>query len=216
MTKPRAFRMHGTQLSRWAAQQPVRVLRRGGDHALRRLRPGQQRHFAPMPDRWRNYAARQRLTEPDVPPPEVGAGAGLLSDPRPLSPGVVAGGASLDGRAWAGMSFCSGGGRRSGMVGSAARWWHAEGEAGKVVCTLCPRECHIKDGGRGFCFVRANEGGRLASNQRERSPGRLPRCRVLRHLLIPNSGDEHIGVRRFPPSRLPRARAMMLAYASGP
>ncbi len=57
------------------------------------------------------------------------------------------------------------------MVGSAARWWHAEGEAGKVVCTLCPRECHIKEGGRGFCFVRANEGGRLVLTTYGRSSG---------------------------------------------
>ena len=49
------------------------------------------------------------------------------------------------------------------------RWWHREGD--KVVCTLCPRECHIPDGGRGFCFVRANEGGRLQLTTWGRSSG---------------------------------------------
>lgn len=52
-----------------------------------------------------------------------------------------------------------------------ARWWHTDPETGKVVCTLCPRECHIKEGGRGFCFVRANEGGRLVLTTYGRSSG---------------------------------------------
>ncbi len=32
---------------------------------------------------------------------------------------------------------------------------------GSVVCTLCPHDCHIPDGGRGACGVRYNRGGRL-------------------------------------------------------
>ena len=48
----------------------------------------------------------------------------------------------------------------------------ARGEADrKVVCTLCPRVCHIPAGGRGFCFVRANEGGRLVLTTYGRSSG---------------------------------------------
>ena len=50
-------------------------------------------------------------------------------------------------------------------------WWHVDDETGKVVCTLCPRECHIKEGGRGFCFVRANEGGQLRLTTYGRSSG---------------------------------------------
>jgi len=50
-------------------------------------------------------------------------------------------------------------------------WWHVDAQTGKVVCTLCPRECHIKEGGRGFCFVRANEGGRLVLTTYGRSSG---------------------------------------------
>ncbi len=49
------------------------------------------------------------------------------------------------------------------------RWWHNEGD--KVVCTLCPRECHIPESSRGFCFVRANEGGRLVLTTYGRSSG---------------------------------------------
>src|SRR6201989_423654 len=39
------------------------------------------------------------------------------------------------------------------------RWWHSL-EDGRVQCDLCPRECKLHDGQRGFCFVRqAREGG---------------------------------------------------------
>lgn len=41
-----------------------------------------------------------------------------------------------------------------------ARWWESEPN-GKVHCYLCPRHCHIGDGQAGFCFIRANAGGRL-------------------------------------------------------
>jgi AmmeMemoRadiSam system radical SAM enzyme/AmmeMemoRadiSam system protein B/AmmeMemoRadiSam system protein A len=51
-----------------------------------------------------------------------------------------------------------------------ARWWHAI-EGKKVVCTLCPRECHIPLGSRGFCFVRANVDGRLELTTYGRSSG---------------------------------------------
>ena len=49
------------------------------------------------------------------------------------------------------------------------RWWHSDGD--KVVCTLCPRECHIPDGSRGFCFVRANVDGQLVLTTWGRSSG---------------------------------------------
>jgi pyruvate formate lyase activating enzyme len=58
------------------------------------------------------------------------------------------------------------------MDAAPARWWHAaEGPGRKVVCTLCPRECHIPLGGRGFCFVRANDDGRLVLTTWGRSSG---------------------------------------------
>ncbi len=56
------------------------------------------------------------------------------------------------------------------IQGSPARWWHPL-DTGKVVCTLCPRECHIPPGGRGFCFVRGNAGGELVLTTYGRSSG---------------------------------------------
>src|SRR5579863_3923322 len=43
-----------------------------------------------------------------------------------------------------------------------ARWWEAE-PGNKVHCYLCPRHCHIGEGQAGFCYIRANEGGKLYS-----------------------------------------------------
>lgn len=50
-----------------------------------------------------------------------------------------------------------------------ARYWTTDGE--RVSCHLCPRECRLRDGQRGFCFVRANEGGRLVLTTYGRSSG---------------------------------------------
>lgn len=36
---------------------------------------------------------------------------------------------------------------------------HIEGET--LACDLCPRNCRLKDGDRGFCFVRQNQGGQM-------------------------------------------------------
>jgi len=33
------------------------------------------------------------------------------------------------------------------------QWWHPL-EDGRIQCDLCPRECKLRDGQRGFCFVR--------------------------------------------------------------
>ena len=50
------------------------------------------------------------------------------------------------------------------------RWWQGLDEE-KVVCTLCPRECHIPKNSRGFCFVRANVDGELVLTTYGRSSG---------------------------------------------
>lgn len=42
---------------------------------------------------------------------------------------------------------------------------------GRVRCELCPRACTLAEGQRGFCFVRANEGGRLVLTTYGRSSG---------------------------------------------
>ncbi|MEW6775845.1 MAG: AmmeMemoRadiSam system radical SAM enzyme [Bdellovibrionota bacterium] len=41
-----------------------------------------------------------------------------------------------------------------------ARYWHKEPD-GRIVCTLCPRDCHIAEGQAGFCYIRQNLGGKL-------------------------------------------------------
>jgi AmmeMemoRadiSam system radical SAM enzyme/AmmeMemoRadiSam system protein B/AmmeMemoRadiSam system protein A len=50
-------------------------------------------------------------------------------------------------------------------------WWRdAEGE-NRIICDLCPRECHLKPGDRGFCFVRENRDGQMVLNTYGRSTG---------------------------------------------
>jgi pyruvate formate lyase activating enzyme len=51
-----------------------------------------------------------------------------------------------------------------------ARWWEPA-DGGRLRCTLCPRDCRLGPGQSGFCFVRANEGGRLVSLAAGRSTG---------------------------------------------
>jgi len=42
---------------------------------------------------------------------------------------------------------------------------------GKVLCTLCPRDCRLGEGQAGFCFVRQNVGGSMVSLAWGRSTG---------------------------------------------
>lgn len=49
-------------------------------------------------------------------------------------------------------------------------WWHRRHD-GRVVCDLCPRYCALKDGDRGFCFVRQNLGGAMFLTTYGRSTG---------------------------------------------
>jgi pyruvate formate lyase activating enzyme len=42
----------------------------------------------------------------------------------------------------------------------ATRYWQEIAD-GKVQCDLCPRFCHLREGQRGLCFVRANQGGKI-------------------------------------------------------
>ncbi len=41
-----------------------------------------------------------------------------------------------------------------------ARWWEQRSD-GRIHCRLCPRECLLREGQRGFCYVRRVEEGRL-------------------------------------------------------
>ncbi|MEQ9410852.1 MAG: AmmeMemoRadiSam system radical SAM enzyme [Fuerstiella sp.] len=59
---------------------------------------------------------------------------------------------------------------RSGVV--AGGWWHTDAEVeGRIICDLCPRECHMKPGDRGFWFVRQNQGGEMKLTTYGKSTG---------------------------------------------
>ncbi|HSG12390.1 MAG TPA: AmmeMemoRadiSam system radical SAM enzyme [Gaiellaceae bacterium] len=51
-----------------------------------------------------------------------------------------------------------------------ARYWHRTGD-GRIQCDVCPRACRLREGQRGFCFVRACEGGELVLTTYGRSSG---------------------------------------------
>lgn len=48
-------------------------------------------------------------------------------------------------------------------------WWHRDGD--RIECDLCPRRCVMKEGDRGFCFVRQNLGGQMMLTTYGRSTG---------------------------------------------
>ncbi len=50
------------------------------------------------------------------------------------------------------------------------RHWHALDD-GRVQCDICPRACRLRDGQRGFCFVRAAEDGQIVLATYGRSSG---------------------------------------------
>lgn len=50
-------------------------------------------------------------------------------------------------------------------------WWRTDPVDQRIVCDLCPRECHLKPGDRGFCFVRENRDGQMVLSTYGRSTG---------------------------------------------
>lgn len=44
-------------------------------------------------------------------------------------------------------------------------------DEGRVMCTLCPRACKMKNGQRGLCFVRMAQGGEVVMTSYGRSSG---------------------------------------------
>jgi pyruvate formate lyase activating enzyme len=52
----------------------------------------------------------------------------------------------------------------------ATRHWHRLDD-GRVQCDICPRECKLRDGQRGMCFVRACQGGEIVLTTYGRSSG---------------------------------------------
>lgn len=49
-------------------------------------------------------------------------------------------------------------------------WWSSQAD-GRILCQLCPRACRLKEGDRGFCFVRKNVGDRMVLDTYGRSTG---------------------------------------------
>ncbi len=49
-------------------------------------------------------------------------------------------------------------------------YWHMLDD-GRVQCDLCPRDCKLKEGQRGLCFVRANENNQIVLTSYGRSSG---------------------------------------------
>jgi AmmeMemoRadiSam system radical SAM enzyme len=54
------------------------------------------------------------------------------------------------------------------VVGS---WWQASFKPGRIDCRLCPRECSLAEGDRGFCFVRENRNQEIVLSTYGRSTG---------------------------------------------
>lgn len=52
-----------------------------------------------------------------------------------------------------------------------AGWWHESDDGDRLICDLCPRECSLKPGDRGFCFVRQNIDGEMFLTTWGRSTG---------------------------------------------
>ncbi len=51
-----------------------------------------------------------------------------------------------------------------------ARWWHSLPD-GRIQCDLCPRDCKLKEGQRGACFVRMRKDDRMVLTTYGRSSG---------------------------------------------
>src|SRR5215204_2966296 len=51
-------------------------------------------------------------------------------------------------------------------------WWHVdEADSQRIVCDLCPRDCTLRPGDKGFCFVRENRDGQMVLSTYGRSTG---------------------------------------------
>jgi pyruvate formate lyase activating enzyme len=55
-------------------------------------------------------------------------------------------------------------------VNHPARWWHRLDD-GRIQCDLCPRDCKLNEGQRGFCFVRRREDDAMVLATYGRSSG---------------------------------------------
>jgi pyruvate formate lyase activating enzyme len=51
------------------------------------------------------------------------------------------------------------------------KYWHKTNLEGQIHCDLCPRACVLKEGDRGFCFIRQNLDGQMYLTSYGRSTG---------------------------------------------
>ena len=51
------------------------------------------------------------------------------------------------------------------------KWWHRDSTTDRIVCDLCPRHCNMKEGDRGFCFVRKIEDNQMVLDTYGKSTG---------------------------------------------
>jgi pyruvate formate lyase activating enzyme len=56
------------------------------------------------------------------------------------------------------------------MSSHPGRWWHLLDD-GRIQCDLCPRDCRLREGQRGACFVRQREGDAIVLTTYGRSSG---------------------------------------------
>ncbi len=57
-----------------------------------------------------------------------------------------------------------------GVMDVATKYWH-EIEDGRIQCDLCPRECKLREGQRGLCYVRARADDEIVLTTYGRSSG---------------------------------------------
>lgn len=104
---------------------------------------------------WRGVRAVDAGTDTDT---DMEAGAG--------EPGPVPGGGRADSR----NPIAAAPSRGDPGAAHVGRWQHRLAD-GRVQCDLCPRHCRLREGQRGFCFVRGCRGGRIVLDTYGRSSG---------------------------------------------
>jgi pyruvate formate lyase activating enzyme len=57
------------------------------------------------------------------------------------------------------------------VQGRPGRYWHYTEDRSAIHCDLCPRACVLKEGDRGFCFVRKHQGGEMILTTYGKSTG---------------------------------------------
>ncbi len=62
------------------------------------------------------------------------------------------------------------GGSKNEQAPYPGRWWHLLPD-GRMQCDLCPRDCQLRDGQRGLCFVRQRQGDQMILTAYGRSSG---------------------------------------------